>query len=325
MDNTPQKRAVIVGIFVFLGILFLVLGILVIGNLKDTFKRKAEIFTLFDDVGGLQVGNNIWFSGVKIGSISDLQFYGESQVKVGMKIDVKSRPFIHKDAFVKLGTDGLIGNKILIIYGGTPQSPSIESGDTLRTEKTFSSEEMINTLQENNKNLFSITSDLKIITGKIAKGEGTMGKLMDDEAVYNHLEAASQSLQNAAGQAQKLIASLNKFSEGLNKEGTLAHQLTTDTTVFNSMKSSVVRLQQMADTAHVFITNLKEASSNPQTSIGVLFHDEEAGAHLKQTIINLESSSQKLDEDLEAAKHNFLLRGYFKKKDREKKKEADSK
>lgn len=324
MDSTPQKRAVIVGIFVFLGILFLVLGILVIGNLKDTFKRKAEIFTLFDDVGGLQVGNNIWFSGVKIGSISDLQFYGESKVKVGMKIDVKSRPFIHKDAFVKLGTDGLIGNKILIIYGGTPQSPAIESGDTLRTEKTFSSEEVLNTLQENNKNLFSITSDLKIITGKIAKGEGTVGKLMDDEALYNHLEAASQSLQNAAGQAQKLIGSLNKFSEGLNKEGTLAHQLTTDTMVFNSMKSSVVRLQQMADTAHVFISNLKEASANPQTSIGVLLHDEEAGARLKQTIINLESGSQKLDEDLEAAKHNFLLRGYFKKKEREKRKEADS-
>jgi phospholipid/cholesterol/gamma-HCH transport system substrate-binding protein len=324
MDNTPQKRAVIVGIFVFLGILFLVLGILVIGNLNDTFKRKAEIFTLFDDVGGLQVGNNIWFSGVKIGSISDLQFYAESKVKVGMKIDIKSRPFIHKDAFVKLGTDGLIGNKILIIYGGTPQSPAVETGDTLRTEKTFSSEEVLNTLQENNKNLFSITSDLKIITGKIAKGEGSVGKFMNDDAVYNHLEAASQSLQNTAGQAQKLISSLNKFSEGLNKEGTLAHQLTTDTTVFNSVKSSVVRLQQMADSAHVLISNLKDASSNPQTTVGVLLHDEEAGAHLKQTIINLESSSQKLDEDLEAAKHNFLLRGYFKKKAKEEKKAANS-
>jgi phospholipid/cholesterol/gamma-HCH transport system substrate-binding protein len=323
MDNTPQKRAVIVGIFVFLGILFLVLGILVIGNLNDTFKRKAEIFTLFDDVGGLQVGNNIWFSGVKIGSISDLQFYAESKVKVGMKIDIKSRPFIHKDAFVKLGTDGLIGNKILIIYGGTPQSPAVETGDTLRTEKTFSSEEVLNTLQENNKNLFSITSDLKIITGKIAKGEGSVGKFMNDDAVYNHLEAASQSLQNTAGQAQKLVSSLNKFSEGLNKEGTLAHQLTTDTTVFNSVKSSVVRLQQMADSAHVLISNLKDASSNPQTTVGVLLHDEEAGAHLKQTIINLESSSQKLDEDLEAAKHNFLLRGYFKKKAKQEKKATE--
>ncbi|MGE5395126.1 MAG: MlaD family protein [Candidatus Saccharibacteria bacterium] len=325
MDNTPQKRAVIVGIFVFLGIVFLILGILVIGNLKNTFKSKTEVFTMFDDVGGLQVGNNIWLSGVKIGSVSELQFYGESKVKVGMKIDVKSQPFIHKDSFVKLSSDGLIGNKILVIYGGTAQSPPIESRDTLRTEKTFSSEEMMNTLQQNNKNLFSITSDLKIITGKIVNGEGSVGKFMNDDAIYNHLEAASLSLQNTAGQAQRLIGSLNKFSEGLNKEGTLAHQLTTDTTVFNSVKSSVIRLQQMADTAHVFINNLKQASANPQTSVGVLLHDEEAGAHLKQTIINLESSSQKLDEDLEAAKHNFLLRGYFKKKDRDKRKEQDSK
>lgn len=324
METTPQRRTVIVGIFVFLGTLFLVLGILIIGNLNDTFKRKVEVITLFDDVGGLQVGNNIWFSGVKIGSISDLQFYAESKVKVAMKIDMKSQPFIKKDAFVKLGTDGLIGNKILIIYGGTPESRAVEFGDTLRVEKTFSSEEVLNTLQENNKNLFSITGDLKKITGKIANGEGSVGKLMNEEAVYTHLEAATQSLQNAAGQAQKLISSLNRFSEGLNKEGTLAHQLTNDTIVFNSMKTSVIRLQQITDTAHLFITNLKEASSNPQSSIGVLLHDAETGEHLKQTIKNLETSTQKLDEDLEAAQHSFLLRGYFKKKEKQRKKESQS-
>lgn len=317
-----HKRSVIVGIFVFIGLVFLVLFILVIGNLNETFKRKIEIITLFDDVGGLQVGNNIWFSGVKIGSISDLQFYDESKVKVGMKIEKKSQPFIHRDAFVKLGTDGLIGNKILVIYGGTPDAPAVRDGDTLRVEKTFSSEEMINTLQENNKNLHSITSDLKVITSKIANGEGSVGKLLSDDAVYTHLDAATQSLQNAAAQAQKLIISLNKFSEGLHKEGTLAHQLTTDTVVFNSMKGSVIQLQQITDTAQIFISNLKEASANPNTSIGVLLHDEEAGAHLKQTIRNLETSSQKLDEDLEAAQHSFLLRGFFKKKEREKKREA---
>ena len=325
MENSPYRRTVIVGIFVFLGTLFLVLGILIIGNLNDTFKRKIEVITLFDDVSGLQVGNNIWFSGVKIGSISDLQFYADSKVKVAMKIETKSQPFIKKDAFVKLGADGLIGNKILIIYGGSPESMPVESGDTLRVEKTFSSEEVLNTLQENNKNLFSITTDLKEITGKIANGEGSVGKFMNDTAVYTHLEAATLSLQNAAGQAQKLITSLNRFSEGLQTKGTLAHQLTTDTVVFSTMKSSVIRLQQMADTAHIFITNLKEASSNPESSIGVLLHDEEAGEHLKQTIKNLETSSQKLDEDLEAAQHSFLLRGYFKKKEREKKKETQSK
>lgn len=323
--DSPHKRSVIVGIFVFLGLIFLVLGILVIGNLNETFKRKIEVITLFDDVGGLQVGNNIWFSGVKIGSISDLQFYAQNKVKVVMKIEKKSQPFIHKDAFVKLGSDGLIGNKILIIYDGTPESPSVHNGDTLRVEKTFSSEEMINTLQENNKNLSSITSDLKVITSRIANGEGSIGKMLTDDAVYTHLDAATLSLQQAAGQAQKLISSLNQFSEGLHKEGTLANQLTNDTVVFNSMKASVLRLQQMADTAHVFITNLKEASANPESSIGVLLHDEEAGAQLKQTIKNLETSSQKLDEDLEAAQHNFLLRGYFKKKEKERKKQEKSK
>jgi len=321
MKNSPNKKAVIVGVFVLIGLIFLVLGILVIGNLNETFKRKIEIVTLFDDVSGLQVGNNIWFSGVKVGSISNLQFYNVSKVKVEMKVEVKSVPFIHKDAFVKLGTDGLIGNKILIIYGGTPETPQIHSGDTLRVEKTFTSEDMINTLQENNKNLLAITTDFKVISSKIASGEGTIGKLLNDEAVYTHLDAATLSLQNAALQAQKLIGSLNTFSAGLNKKGTLANELTTDTVVFNSLKASVQHLQQIADTASLFINNLKEASSNPQTSVGVLLHDEEAGARLKQTILNLGTSSEKLDQDLEAAQHSFLLRGFFKKQEREKKKQ----
>lgn len=323
MKNTPNKKAVVVGVFVLVGLIFLVLGILVIGNLSETFKRKIEVVSLFDDVSGLQVGNNVWFSGVKVGSISHLQFYAESKVKVEMKIEVKSVPFIRQDAFVKLGTDGLIGNKILVIYGGTTEASPVDEGDTLRVEKTFTSEDMINTLQENNKNLLAITTDFKVISSQIAKGEGTVGKLLNDESVYTHLDAATVSLQNAAIQAQKLIGSLNTFSEGLNKKGTLAHELTTDTVIFKSLKSSVTHLQQIADTASVFINNLKEASSNPQSSVGVLLYDEEAGARLKQTILNLETSSQKLDEDLEAAQHNFLLRGFFKKKEREKEKQTE--
>lgn len=314
MNESPNKRAVIVGLFVFIGLAFLLTGILIVGNLRETFNRKMKLVSLFDDVSGLQTGNNIWFSGVKIGTVSNLNFFGKSQVEVSMNIATKAQQYIHKDAKVKISSDGIIGNKILVIYGGTEESLQVQEGDTLSVEKTFSSDDMINTIQENNKNLLVITNDFKIISKKLAAGEGTIGKLLNDSSLYININAASASLKIASAEAQQLVNSLATFSSGLNKKGTLANELTTDTVVFNSVKTSVMKLQQMADTATVFITNLKQAGSNPRSTVGVLLHDEEAGAHLKETIKNLESSSKKLDEDLEAAQHNILLRGFFKKK-----------
>lgn len=325
MNESSNKRAVIVGVFVFVGLLFFMAGILLVGNLRETFTNKMEVVSHFDEVNGLQKGNNVWFSGVKIGMVSDLEFYGQSQVEVSLKIDKKAQRYIRKDAKVKISSDGFIGSKILVIYGGTMESPEVEDGDTLNVEKTFSSEDMINTLQENNKNLLAITNDFKTISKKLASGEGTIGKLLNDSSVYKNIDAATASLQGASAKAQLLIGSLETFSEGLNKKGTLANELTTDTTVFKSVKASVATLQQMADTAKVFITNLKQAGNNPNSSIGVLLHDQESGARLKETIKNLESSSAKLDEDLEAAQHNFLLRGYFKDKAKAAKKESTEK
>jgi len=325
MNESPNRRAVIVGVFVLLGILFFIGGILMVGNLHETFKSKMEVVSLFDDVSGLKKGNNVWFSGVKIGTVSSLHFYGKSQVQVSMKIETKAKQYIRRDAMVKLSSDGIIGNKILIIYGGTAGSAEVQEGDTLEVEKTFSTEDMINTLQENNKNFLAITTDFKVISKNLVAGEGTIGKLLKDDAVYANINAATASLQVASVKAQQLVTSLATFSAGLNKKGTLANELTTDTVVFNSVKASVLQLQQIADTATAFIADLKKAGSNPRSSIGVLLRDEASGTRIKETIKNLESSSKKLDEDLEAAQHNFLLRGFFKKKAKEEEKNSPEK
>lgn len=314
MNESPNKRVIIVGLFVFFGLLFLFIGILTIGNLHETFKRKVSIIAVFDDVSGLQVGNNIWFSGVKVGTVSNLEFSGINKVRVIFKVEDKALVNIRKDAFVKISTDGLIGNKILVIYGGTLGSPAVIEGDTLRVEETFTSEDMINTLQANNKNILAISDDFKVISKNLSEGNGTVGKLLTEDAIYTQLSAATLSLQNASGKADQLLSSLTKFSEGLNKKGTLANQLTTDTVVFNSLKSTASNLRLMTDTATLIVNKLKTVISNPNTSAGVLLHDEESGALLKQTIKNLESGSLKLDQSLEAAQHSVLLRGFFKNK-----------
>jgi phospholipid/cholesterol/gamma-HCH transport system substrate-binding protein len=314
MNESTNKRAVIVGLFVFTGIIFLITGILIIGNLRETFKRKMKVVTFFSDVSGLQKGNNVWFSGVKIGTVNDLRFYGNSQVEVIMNIERKAQQYIRQDSKVKISSDGIIGNRILIIYGGSARSAEVKEGDTLEVEKTFSSEDMINTFQENNKNLLSITSDFKTISKKLAAGDGTVGKLLSDNSVYDNINAATLSLQEASVKTQQLISSLATFSSGLNKKGTLAHELTSDTVVFNSVKASSLQLQKITDSATAFITNLKQAVSNPHTAIGVLLYDEETGTDLKETIKYLNSSSEKLNDDLEALQHNIFLRGFFKNK-----------
>lgn len=313
MNESPNRRAIIVGVFIALGLAMLIAGIMVIGNVHDTFKRKIKIVTLFDDVNGLQKGSNIWFSGVKVGVVSSVQFFGESDVKIEMNIETKVQEYIRKDAKVKISSDGLIGNKILVIYGGTQAFEQVEEGDTLGVEKTFSSEDMINMLQENNKNILAITGDFKLISKKIANGEGTIGKLLNDDTIYERIAATTSSLQNASIKAQQLMATLNTYTAGLNKPGTLANQLVTDTMVFNSIKSTAQQLQHIADSASEFITNLKVASQNTKTPVGILLHDEASGTDLKATIKNLESSSKKLDADLEALQHSIFLRKYFKK------------
>jgi phospholipid/cholesterol/gamma-HCH transport system substrate-binding protein len=306
MNAPANKRAIIVGLFIIIGLLFLVGGILTIGNLHSTFQKKLTISTIFGDVNGLQSGNNIWFSGVKIGTVKKIEFYGESQVKVIMNINNASKQYIRKDAKVKISTDGLIGNKILVIYGGTQLAPEVEEGDTLYNESDLSTEDIMKTLQQNNLNILTLTN-------KLAKGEGTIGKLIISDSIYNSIAATINSLKQASANAQVLIASLADFSAKLNKKGSLANDLVTDTVMLRSVKASVSKIQSIADTASVFVNNLKEAGKNPASPLGVLIHDEKTGADLKTTISNLETSSEKINTVLDAIKHSFLFRGYFKK------------
>jgi phospholipid/cholesterol/gamma-HCH transport system substrate-binding protein len=320
MSESSSKRTVYVGLFIFTGLVFLLGGILMVGNLHETFKKKIQLVSIFDEVNGLQTGANVWFSGVKIGKVRDIMLNKNRNVLVTLDIENNSQRFILKDAQAKIGTDGLIGNKVVIIYGGTEKSESVRDGDTLLVGSTYSTENMMNTLQKNNENLLAITTDFKKISHKLTMNEGTVGKLLNDNTLYDNINSVAMSLNEASRKADKLIGSLNDYSAKLNKKGALANDLVTDTIVFNSIKKSVLELQKMTTTANGFMDNLKKASSNPNSTIGVLLHDEESGANLKKTIKNLESSSEKLDEDLKAAQSSFLLRGYFKKKEKETKK-----
>ncbi len=331
MKSTKNNRPVVVGLFIVIGLAILILAVFTLGGQKRTFVKGFTVNTIFTDVNGLVVGNNIWLSGVKIGTVKKITFLPDSRVLVQMTLQRSLEPQIRKDSKTKISSDGLIGNKIIVITGGTKAAAMVQEGDYLAVQSTVSTEDMLTTLQANNKNLLSITGSFARITHNIDSGNGTISSLINNQetarkidASLNSLQATMSNFQSASQRSKAVIANLDAFTAKLNTKGSLADELATDTTMFTVLKGTITQLRDVAVTAGQLTDNLKGATDrlNDSTNIpGVLLQDKEAAASLKRTILNLESSSQRLDEDLTAAQHNFLLRGYFKKKAKEEKKQ----
>ncbi|WP_247234485.1 MlaD family protein [Telluribacter sp. SYSU D00476] len=325
MEANKNRRAVKVGLFIFLGLVVLVVGVLAIGSIRKAFGRKVTAVAIFEDVEGLQAGNNVWFSGVKIGTVQKIRFYGKSQVEVTMNIEEKSQEFIRQDAKAKISTDGLIGNKIVVLYGGTPSVPPIEDGARLAVEQAEGTEQMMKTLQENNRNILAITSDFKAISARIREGEGSVGKLLNDESLYRDLEATMARLQRTADNAQTMSASLARFTSKLNQRGNFANDLVTDTTMMPDLRvamdqarATITQLNETASTADAMVNNLKQTTERIQTDtdspVGVLLNDRQAAADLRSTLDNLNSGTERLDGTLEALQSSFLFRTFFRNK-----------
>ena len=324
-----NKRGIIVGIFIFLGILIFTVAILTLGGQQKTFQKSVTVKAFFSDVEGLQKGNNVWFSGVKIGTVKNISFKGNSQVEVDINIQESSKEYIRRNAKAKISSDGLIGNKIVVLYGGTVTNPPIENGDVMVVEKAATTDEMFSMLQNNNKNLLDITGDFKLISKRLSNGEGTVGKLLTDEALLNDMQKVMATLQRAAINTERLTSTVTAYTGKLNNRGTLANELVSDTVMFARLKQTSKEIEALSQTAKAAVNDLKNATENVNAGLnnknspaGMLLKDEGVANDLKSTLHNLNSSTQKLDENLEALQHNFLLRGFFKKKAKREQKDA---
>lgn len=317
MEKDENKRAIIVGVFIFLGIALIIVGIFTLGGQQKTFVKNIHLTAIFNDVEGLKKGNNIWFSGVKVGTISSIKFTGVAQVAVNMDVDQSVQTYIHRNAGVKLSSDGLIGNKIIVIEPGSPTAPMIENGDVLQVENSISTDDIMKTLQKNNDNLLAITTNFKKLSNQIVQGKGLVGALMADSTLALRFKTIVDNLQATTSNTAKMANQLNTFSDKMNTRGGLADKLLTDTSVFRQLQVSVYQLRQATANATNLTDNLTKASNKLNTTdnvLGVLLNDPKQAEQMKSTLNYLNQSTIKLNDDLEAAQHNFLLKGFFKKK-----------
>jgi len=327
MKIKELNHSVIVGIFITVGVLIFVSAIFVLGGQQKTFVKSFTVKAIFDDINGLQAGNNVWLFGVKIGIIKKVEFYGQKKVEVTMSIEKDAQSRIHKDASAKISTDGFIGNKIIVLDGGNVTTPQVENNDIINVAVTSGTDQMLAMLQQNNKNLLEITDNIKIVSKKLADGQGSIGQLLNDTTMAQDIKIAIAHFKKVSDKSEMVIADVQQFSQRLNKPGSLANELITDTTVFNNIRETVERLNSSSENInaaslkiYAITDSLQNASADlndTKKPIGMLLNDEQVAQNLRVMIKNLESSSENLNEDLEAAQHNFLLRGFFRKKEKE--------
>ncbi|MDI1235425.1 MAG: MlaD family protein [bacterium] len=181
------------GIFVSIGILLLIISIYFLGKKQQLFNSTIKVSGVFKDISGLQVGNNVRFSGINIGVVDNIEMIADTAVRVDLIVDESSIKFIKVDAKAIISSDGLMGNKIVVIMPGTNGKNSIKDNAVIGTIVPVSIDDILLKLQVTSNNAAEITTDLALIVHNISSGNGTIGKLFMDTTFAENID---QSIVN---------------------------------------------------------------------------------------------------------------------------------
>jgi phospholipid/cholesterol/gamma-HCH transport system substrate-binding protein len=311
-----SKEKLKLGLFVITGLLLFTVGIYLIGERQNIFGTNILISVEFSNVNGLQKGNNVRYSGINVGTVEDIYMVNDSVIKVDLLIEKKMISHIKKDAIATIGTDGLVGNMIVSIIPGKGKEASVEAGDFIKSYTKIGADDMLNTLSVTNENAALLTVDLLKITNAINNEKGTIGMLINDSVVSNNFKKTILNLQQTSYNASKTMDALTTKIESINLDESVAGILVNDKAQAQKVKNIIANLEvssQMINTTLDSINKTISQIKNGKGAVNYLSTDEEFVKNLDQTIKNLNEGTDKFNQSMDALKHNFLLRGYFKK------------
>jgi phospholipid/cholesterol/gamma-HCH transport system substrate-binding protein len=251
------------GMFVIVGLILIILTIYFVGKQQNLFGSNFHLKSKFKTVSGLKVGNNVRFSGINVGTVSEIELVNDSSVVVNLIIEKEIQKFIKSNAIASIGSDGLMGDKVLtILPAGTSSNKIIKDNDFIQSKSPLEMEDLMKGIKTSVDNAGIITAQLAEFTNTMNNGKGIISKLMTDKEFATSLKNTLTNLEISSKEFSRFSISMN------NGKGVLSK----------------------------------------------LIQDESLGIKLDSTMSNLESGTKGLSENMEAAKNNILLKGYFNKK-----------
>lgn len=316
------------GVFVMAGLLLLILGLYMIGRDTNLFGHNFQLRARFDNVQGLTVGNNVRYAGIQVGTVKKVKILSDTLIEVTMLIEEKMKPFIHGNDLVSISTDGLMGNKLINIISAKDNALPVQDNDILPVKAGANTDAMLETLDRTNNNIARITEDLQMTVQRINSSKSLWG-ILDDETLSQNLKVSLVNIRKATNGANSLVAHIDTIIGDIkNGKGSLGAILT-DTSIAYNLKEAIAKIQivghnanQLAGELADITQDVKDEIRNGKGTLNALLKDSVLTIKLNNSLSNIEQGTASFNQSMEALKHNFLLRGYFRRQEKQHRKEA---
>ena len=321
ITNTQKLK---LGMFVILTAALLIIALYLIGKKQNLFGNTFKITAVFNNVNGLKLGNNVRYAGINVGTVMEIVMVDDSTICVDMVIEEEIRKHMRENAFAIIGSDGLVGSMVVNVYPGDGRGQILQEGDTIMSVKKKSTSDMMSTLSTTNENVAELSIELLKITRSINEGKGTLGLLVNDEAMGTDLKETMGNLRIASQDASKVIDELKVVVTSVNNEDNLLNVLLKDSIAAEQFRSVMGNLEKSSESIMLAISNLNEVIETVKEGEGAfnyLVSDTVLVQNIDETVKNIKEGSVLLNENLEALRHNTFFKGYFKKQEKARLKE----
>lgn len=315
------------GAFVLSGLLFLVLLLYMIGKNRSLFGSTYILKARFENVQGLVAGNNVRFAGIQAGTVKRVKILSDTVIEVTMIIETKMEPIIRKNAIVSIGTDGLVGNKVVNIVPAKEPGPLAVENDILATKKSINTDEMLQTLNRTNNDIAVIAANLKTTVEQI-NNSSTLWALLNDKSIPQNLRISLANIRQATSKAGDMANNLHDIVMDVKNGKGSAGAILTDTSFAQNLNEAIMKIKDVGDEAdslaneiNKVVTGIRQDINNGKGTVNALFKDSVMAIKLNASLDNIQKGTDGFNKNMEALKHNFLLRGYFKKQERRKRKD----
>ncbi len=312
------------GVFVVAGFAFLVLLLFMLGKNQNLFGNTYVLKASFENIQGLVTGNNVRYSGIHVGTVKKIKIINDTLIEVTMNIEKKMLQIIRKNAVTSIGTEGLVGNKVVNIVPSKLPGPFAVEGDVLSSAKSIDTDRMLQTLSKTNDDVAMIAEGLKSVIDRINRSNA-LWSLLDDRTLSKDIKLSIENIRASTFKAGDVMDDLFSVVEDIkNGKGSVGSVLRDTLYAQNlgeaieKIKSATQRIDSIAAEVTQVVAVVKSGVSSERGTINALLNDSTILIKLHTSLDNIQKGTDGFNQNMEALKHNFLLRGYFKKLERRK-------